>query len=585
MAQDALLPLDQIQSLRQLLGNRDGLQLTDADGTLTLYISPDRVRARRDLTRTATTDPHPQNLGLPPSPPVSREPTVRPRARTHSPIGGRSRAVSDTEEEGADDELERAPPPVYGSQDRQYTSTNRIRKRLRDRARKQGGSPALPSPKRRRKLSRPAVRPSAQEAPEPQAGPAADQAGAEARRHRVQAATAWLETALPTAGLPESGTRFSQQMVRTALAIGSVQVIQEWQALLRQWRSTRRVQHARAWTTPNLDLSADARRQLVDRHPHLQGRHAAVQDFYQAWTHTESLQVDGFIMAVAHRAGLQALAGAYDRAVGHVDGRRGRGRGERSLAKQMLFGIAYPQWKEIPQPTTFGPSRTAWTTFEHRLAKARRWATVANALGPGVITIMSTVTIPHAWVERTLTTPALALWLRLVDAVNPEARIMGALALRVITDLQTRQRPSSKLLQLEVTLPAHLEGDSSLLPQWEDALEGLETSADEGSRTPSRPAADETLGFPLLPLSMISPGRGDDGHLPWHAGPGLEAASQSQGWTGGGEAPQSDDPFADAALEAGLEYESWENVITQEDFATLSGGQATGISSQYQNGS
>lgn len=38
-----------VEHFRGLLGNQDGMELEDADGSMSLYISPDRVRARKDL--------------------------------------------------------------------------------------------------------------------------------------------------------------------------------------------------------------------------------------------------------------------------------------------------------------------------------------------------------------------------------------------------------------------------------------------------------------------------------------------------------------------------------------------------------
>lgn len=594
------IDFDRINDFRELLQNTDGMEVIDPETQLTLYISPDRARARKDLSlppptqsnrktrcdRATQTDAVSTPLIGPtlaevPSP-LSANPRLDGKAfEEAAELLGRCQTINDSEEEetspdrtnpegdgsprdqdgvgsdageagqsDGDDEMdiepaEGAAPQAqeYTSQDRIQTSSNRNRKRIQAQEQKRQRRLARERAKQKQqKEGKRAKGKEMEEGPETETrqldrprsrsptdpGSGADESSEDSPScsdgERQLKADAWLEQAWGTA--PRPSPRVQTAMVRNALAVGGPTAMEEWQDLFRYWRNTNSIRTTLEIIDPTGKTDSRAYQGLIARQTHLQGTHVNIRDFYRAWHRLDELRVDTTSKAIIYRIQCAALDDAYHRAFAQIKGKAIRGVTQTAQAKLTLFRMVYPQYWEIPKPKDGSITKTAWRNFNHRLEYAKRWAFLKQELGPGIFMIIPSSIVPHTFVEQTLKYRQLKVWVKLIATVNPGALPMGTAVCQTLEKIQRRQKLSSKRLRLEKVPTADLKGYPNLVSLWEDAPEGMEISADETSRVPSREGPDiELSSSQLESVKAVNPSNffSDDASDPsmWNTNPQL----------------------------------------------------------------
>lgn len=243
-------------------------------------------------------------------------------------------------------------------------------------------------------------------------------------------ALAWLSTQLEADRGRVYGTiapRLQRQMVRTALAVGSLPVIEDLQNFIRYYRTHGQLDGSAAATA--LTGSAEHRTQQVlsyaEGQLHLRTRRVEVQRFCHAWFLVHRSEAFRFLTALKHRQTLAHLADCHKEAAKGIEVERS-GRGHVvSQAKQVLFKAVHPNWKDVPEPASDPATKVAWAKFGKTLVAANRWKMLEERLGRGVFTLIPEAQVLNTFIQYTLTTEQVTLWVRLLEHIRPTCLEFG----------------------------------------------------------------------------------------------------------------------------------------------------------------
>ena len=582
--------------LLRLLGERKGVDVRDAEGTMSLYISRDRVAARQDLevpaiilnSQESWSDP---NLTPNPSPPREAGPSEDGEAS-----GEEGSSESD---DGWGTSPADPPPKQYGSQDRIHTTTNknRDRKRRKDKEKrrrreelglpKRKRSPRPGSPRgapaakmkavrsQRKVLSRPAVDGSDADStddagggrgsrgpsdPDGEASPREDSAQAagsgsgsqrsesSSGRHdltsrRTKPFVAWLEEELrrrrPSKAVKPTPRGRRQDMLNAALAFGNLEVMEEWQQV---YLTARRIGSSRlADNTRQIAEAIDGGPeegggQLVVRQP-MEGsdRRAEWYHLSHAWQELEQGRAEGIVAAVRYRMSMARLAEVHARAVETLEATGARGTVACSEPKVRLFHWVFEQWKYIPKPGTDPLSKKDWNRFDHALKGGRRWLAIMNALGRSVLTLIPKAQVPDSFVERGMRQYEFEAWLALIPRCRPGLVELAAVVGPRLTRFFHRRKVTAKRLRLELAPMSALKAhfkDARRL--WDVVDEGTLTSTDEDEQAPCGNGNGATGGLAVAATPGVSA---------WGGGYGLYSNIDFTSNTGGGDGLVGSGPF------------------------------------------
>lgn len=160
----------------------------------------------------------------------------------------------------------------------------------------------------------------------------------------------------------------ASQMYRLACAIGSPEIYQSWQRILRIWRQEGQP------VVPSLLGLGDT--QPIQIPEHLGRMRQQMVTLYHAHRAVEHTEVGQELQDMAYRYHLAWLFQSYGEAEAKLiqtSEERNSGTTNRAYIKQVLFGVMHPQWAYIPTPQNNALTRKAWKRVDHRLQYGSRW--------------------------------------------------------------------------------------------------------------------------------------------------------------------------------------------------------------------
>ena len=535
-------PYEMVEYCHRILGTSDAMEIADRENLLTLYISPNRARARLDcrteIGRDQRREPNAEvqvipSVEIPPPVPESGRDMAEATRKPSPPKGKRVRTVSDSDVEtlvdGSDDgqgteggdEKEKspgAPPspkkPRYGSGDRFGTATNNNRRKERLRNLKKAARRRLQAKSQavvrggterttddRRRQSSPPCRSSEiraliemEEQTEGMARPDRDDISTQSSPPRSegeeQETRGWFERRLDEQPEPTSST-LRRDMWKKAGAVGGPQALEEWQNAIGYWRNAAYLEPTRGLIAPTEDQVASKKggKELAIRKPHLAKVHPDIQAFCQVYERLDENDMDDIVRTINYRSYSATLHQRYERATPIVDKTETSGQTKATTAKVQLFKHLYPGLAEATEPQKVAPAK--WKKLTRRLNFAKRWAFLRDQLGVGIFWVMPRELLPHTFVEQTLRRwNQLEVWVELVRKRSPYAIRLGETTMNQIQGMNARSRVPSKRRILEtldpVRLQTYLATEEDPTKIWDVVDEGVVTSADETSRAPSR---------------------------------------------------------------------------------------------------
>jgi hypothetical protein len=273
-------------------------------------------------------------------------------------------------------------------------------------------------------------------------------------------------------------------MVRYAKAIAGKTMLEEWRALFAYWR-------AKGHLTQRSGVQDGGA--LDERGPGVPIKYQALYQAYGEVSHAEASQ--GW-MTIANRCRMVNLWHYYRQALDDDaeegdEQARERGQTRRAMRKQDLFRILHPQMRD----PTDGRWKTAWGDFTRRLSGAKRWHTLQQELGYGILGLIPHSTVSNSWVERKLREPQFHLWVKAIKHFNPRCLEVITEWGKVLVRAEEGRRPSRQQRALEMAAGG-LTGDDEAQRFFEEETDGA-ASADEHE---AGQAAEPPGNWPLWSL-------------------------------------------------------------------------------------
>lgn len=172
---------------------------------------------------------------------------------------------------------------------------------------------------------------------------------------------------------------------------------------------------------------SSARRELNPAHLQVYSRD--IQEFYHSFRRAEAFNVIESFRAITYRFRMVELWQLYQRAALTIPDTETStlrpGQTKQSRYKRHLFNVLYPEFTGVTSIHKNRSSRPAWTNFTYQLANASRWFELQEALGPGVLGLITERRIPKSWVESTLKQEEFRLWIEVIKYFNPRCQQAG----------------------------------------------------------------------------------------------------------------------------------------------------------------
>lgn len=296
-------------------------------------------------------------------------------------------------------------------------------------------------------------------------------------------ASQWLADQINTSSdKPLRSTRphLQRKLLKTAMSIGHASIIEQWQDVYRHWRANGSLSSF-VNAEPLSHSAWDLQQNVVSLQPHLQHLKAEIKAFYLAWNIVNQLNVNKTLNDFCHRQRRADLYDSYQLAEQRLR-LTANPSGERvdAAAKQTLFRILYPQWKDIENPSRAEATRAAYAKYDRLIKAGKRWSHLRIELGTGIFALMPEFTISHRFIENDLRAEQFNVWVDLVQRFNPRAVELGRLILAGLEQALSGSRPSRKRLLLETIQQSKIKTIPDMRDLFEEVDEGLATSGDEG---------------------------------------------------------------------------------------------------------
>jgi hypothetical protein len=149
-------------------------------------------------------------------------------------------------------------------------------------------------------------------------------------------------------------------------------------------------------------------------------RSAVDSAFFFAWTMCNRSEGELAAVHIEYRWAAALLGKAYADKMAqlrHNDFTSSNDRTRNRYGKGLVSTEALVSLLKLVNPN---PNERDRLVLRKRLAKASRWYTVAQTLGWGSLTLMPHDLIPNTWIESTLRTGELAVWLELIKKEHPD---------------------------------------------------------------------------------------------------------------------------------------------------------------------
>lgn len=201
-----------------------------------------------------------------------------------------------------------------------------------------------------------------------------------------------------------------QTMLDFALAIAGAKSAAEWQTYFAAWR--------KSGGLASRPVSRDAGLQK-----HLEQYPTAVQHFYHSYNRVETSMVTDMWRAITHRFAMKDLWAAFQTAVTHVrledlpPARTGAKLITRQ--RQYLFLVLHPELVGYDLSKPDKHVKSMLDVYGEQLKFAKRWHTLAETLGMGVLGLIPNRVVSNHWIQKKLRVPEFAVWLQVIRQWNP----------------------------------------------------------------------------------------------------------------------------------------------------------------------
>lgn len=261
--------------------------------------------------------------------------------------------------------------------------------------------------------------------------------------------------------LDKEGTllaRIAQAKIkRRAMAIAGPEVVEDWQAFMASWRRN-----------GFLTSRPSSRNHLVVPE-HLENLPVEVTDFYYAYDRVKTTEVADSFKAITHRFRMARLWMVYSRAEDveiQDQPRLQHGQTRQAQRKRFLFDLLYPTFGGISVINEKkSASRKQWIAFSNHLQYAKRWHTLQEELGYGVLALIPERVVPNRWVQKELNAIEFAVWIQAIKHFRPGYEKAVQQWRKTIEHALHGLGPSRQVKTIERITPADLKGydDTTML--------------------------------------------------------------------------------------------------------------------------
>jgi len=201
------------------------------------------------------------------------------------------------------------------------------------------------------------------------------------------------------------------KMKKAAVAIAGRRAVQDWQDFFQCWREK------------GLLTSRPASRgQPLLR---LQTLPNEIVHFYYIYDEVRTADTATSFKAITHRCRMVRLFHLYCQAESvpvEDEPPLERGQTRQSQRKRFLFSLLYPASEGIKDVAKNESSKSDWNAFTKRLSAATRWQMLVEEFGYGVLGLIPEELVPNRWIQRGMSDPEFAIWIRAVTHFNPKCR-------------------------------------------------------------------------------------------------------------------------------------------------------------------
>ena len=276
--------------------------------------------------------------------------------------------------------------------------------------------------------------------------------------------------------LPGVGVNAVTQMITKAVAVGTMEVFRDWQAIVQVWKRQnfygkklfQQVALSRVDISSTVEESAHANDALVQcssavgiRVSRLASPDEAgltlqqTESFRYKFFDAKKTQVDGIAEDMRHRWKMDALYEEYELLEQEIrrksQGTGMRGRGYNTVAKEHLFALVYSM--DLGRRPTKADDFGLWSDFSQFLDWGKRWNMIKRRFGSvGIFGLLPRSSIPNAFVERSLTQVRVSQWIEMIAECNQDVVIMANKIEPLFRACMEESQPPSEFLFLE-----HLE--------------------------------------------------------------------------------------------------------------------------------
>lgn len=288
-----------------------------------------------------------------------------------------------------------------------------------------------------------------------------------------------------------------REMVSKAKAIGGYKVMDEWKKLCMYWRVNgtllgTHVEPMAAWDVTNpLENSA-----------HLSACRKEFKAFYRAWVSAQQVDANKFLNGICLRQRAAHMYASYKAAEHKMadtpQETEGSREHDKTRAKRALFKVAHQWHYNLHDPRTNPNSSKEFKDFDKKLVAARRWLDLEKRFGTGFLAVIP-LGIPNTWVEKTLKNSQFALWMELIEQINPEGLEVGRKITQLAYNAINGLPPPIKILKLEQIYQDGLKSVGYTPRLLDDAEEGVSTSGDESTQA-LQFRGDQNAGLGAYPV-------------------------------------------------------------------------------------
>jgi hypothetical protein len=245
-------------------------------------------------------------------------------------------------------------------------------------------------------------------------------------------------------------TRTTQAKIkRRAMAITGPEVVEDWQAFMASWREN-----------GFLTSRPTSRNSLVVP-KRLDNLPVEIADFYYAYNRVKTTEIADSFKAITHRFRMARLWMLYSRAEDveiQDPAPLQLGQTKQAQRKRFLFDLLHPTLGGVTDIDANRASKKPWDAFTNRLRFAKRWYTLQEELGYGVLALIPERVVPNRWVQKELNVAEFAIWIQAIKHFRPGYEKAVQHWRKTIEHALNGLRPSRQMKTIEGITPADLKG-------------------------------------------------------------------------------------------------------------------------------